>query len=59
MANELKRLVQSRYSYQDHLKRLFTSITELMEGCNPEEENADTFAKLLSQLKTILTDLDA
>ena len=64
MSDELKRLVQSRRGYRAHLKRLFTSITELIERCNttdPEEDDADTLAELLSQLerkKSILTDLD-
>ena len=64
MADELKRLVQSRRRYRAHLKRLFTSTNELLERCNtstPEEDDADTLDELILQLdrkKTILTDLD-
>ena len=64
MAEDIKRLIQSRRGYRAHLKRLFTSINELMERCNttdPEEDDADTLSDLLAQLerkKAILTDLD-
>ncbi|XP_065894502.1 uncharacterized protein [Dysidea avara] len=64
MADELKRLVQSRHGYRAHLKRLFTTTLELLERCNtttPEEEDPDTLTELISQLnrkKSILADLD-
>jgi len=61
---DIKRLIQSRHRFRAHLKHLFTSITELLDCCStadPEKEDIDTLAELLSQLerkKTILTDLD-
>ena len=64
MADELKRLIQSRRGYRAHLKRLFTTTLELLERCNtttPEEEDPDTLTELISQLnrkKSILADLD-
>ena len=61
---DIRCLVQSRRGYRAHLKRLFTTINELMEQCittDPEEEDVDALTELLTQLerkKAILTDLD-
>ena len=61
---DIRRLVQSRRGNRANLKRLFTTINELMERCNatdPEEEDAGALTELLTQLerkKAIITDLD-
>ena len=64
MADELKRLIQSRHDCRAYLKRLFTTTLELLERCNtttPDKEDPDTLTELISQLdrkKSILADLD-
>ena len=48
---DIRHLVLSCRGYRAHLKRLFTTINELMERCNttdPEEEDADALTELLT-----------